>query len=101
MGEWREDGSVCPVCGGVGRGSRRYPAALCGACVGTLVDGDGRPVRLGNTGPLGTGLAIAAGGQTVEDGAEDLPLFAGGVDCRAREAHFGGVVVQPLAAWRR
>jgi hypothetical protein len=31
--------------------------------------------------------------------AEKLPLFVKGVECRAREHRFGGVVVQPLEAW--
>ena len=96
-----QPGATCPVCRGAGRRSARYPAALCPACVARLVDGKGRAVTLSNTGPLGHGLQVVAGADMREEGdAAALPLFCDGVECRAREARFGGVVVQPLAAWQ-
>jgi len=30
---------------------------------------------------------------------EDTPLFVNGIECQAREAHLGGIVIQPVAAW--
>lgn len=30
---------------------------------------------------------------------EDAPVFVDGIACWAREAHFGGIVVQPVAGW--
>ena len=95
-------GATCPVCGGAGRGSARYPEALCQPCVGELTDAEGRPVTLSNTDPLGHGVRITAGDTVIEEAeAEATPLFARGVACRAREARFGGVVVQPAAAWEQ
>ena len=100
VGGHPDPAATCPVCQGPGRRSERYPAALCPACVERLVDREGRTVALFNTDPLGHGLRIAAGIDAVEGtAAETLPLFCDGVECRAREARFGGVVVQPRAAW--
>lgn len=101
VGGHPDPAATCPVCRGPGRHSERYPAALCADCVERLVDGQGRAVTLLNTDPLGYGLRIAAGNDVVERTAADtLPLFCDGVECRAREARFGGVVVQPRAAWK-
>jgi hypothetical protein len=39
---WLPDGSVCPICAGPGRGSTRYPGALCERCEGLVRDRDGK-----------------------------------------------------------
>ena len=46
----------------------------------------------------GLEIRTAMGVLTSPD-AEKLPLFANGIECRAREHRFGGVVVQPLEVW--
>jgi hypothetical protein len=94
---WRLGGEICPVCRGEGRGSVSYPAAICRACEGRLVDWAGRPVDLANTFLLGAGIQVSNGDDVIVDG--DTPIFVDGIACWAREARFGGVVVQPAAAW--
>ena len=97
---WRKDGSVCPTCGGVGRKSTRYPAALCEVCQAAVSDSSGKSVQLFNEGFSG-GLQIVTHAHTlVGSDAENLPLFVNGIECRAREHRFGGVVVQPIDAWK-
>jgi hypothetical protein len=64
-------------------------------------DRDGNAVEMFNEGFSG-GLEIrTAGGTVASREAEELPLFVRGVECRAREHRFGGVVVQPIEAWGR
>jgi DNA polymerase-3 subunit epsilon len=77
----------------------RYPAALCEPCQASIRDRDGQSVQMFNEGFSG-GLEIrtATGALTLPE-AEKLPLFVRGIECRAREHRFGGVVVQPLEAW--
>jgi hypothetical protein len=96
---WSPDGSVCPICAGPGRGSTRYPAALCEPCEESVRDQDGKAVKIVNEG-LSGGLEIrTAAGRLTSPDAENLPLYAKGIECRAREHRFGGAVVQPLEAW--
>ena len=47
------------------------------------------------------GLEITVGSRTIRSPeAENFPLYADGIECRAREYRFGGVVVQPLRVWK-
>lgn len=72
---------------------------VCRACVDAAVDGHGSPVVLHNTGLLGTGLELIAGGvRLTDDDAAAFPIFIKGIACRAQEHRFGGVVVQVVAA---
>lgn len=97
--KWKPDWSVCPICGGAGRDSKRYPAALCETCVEGLVDIQGRGVQVFNEGFSG-GLLIKIGETTVTgEAAAQTAFFVRGVECRAREHRFGGIVVQPRGAW--
>jgi hypothetical protein len=97
---WSSDGGLCPICGGVGRGSARYPAALCASCQLSVFDENGHAVQLFNESVSG-GLEIKTGNESLTSPAsEHLPLYANGTECRAREGRFGGVVVQPLHAWK-
>lgn len=96
---WLADGSICPVCGGPGRRSARHPGALCQQCQAAVVDEVGRLVTLANEGFSG-GLEITVGSRIIRSPrAESFPLYVNGIECRAREYRFGGVVVQPLRVW--
>lgn len=97
MVTWRPGGEMCPVCGGEGRGSISYPAAICRDCEARLVDWAGQPVDVTSTSFLGTGIQVSNGEDVVVD--DDTPIFVDGIECWAREARFGGVVVQPVAGW--
>jgi hypothetical protein len=71
----------CPICQESTQENRRYPRYVCRAC---LTDG------------------IVVGGQLVPVRSVDVyshPFVeceVRGVRCRAREAHFGGIVVEPV-----
>jgi hypothetical protein len=97
MVTWRPGGEMCPVCEGEGRRSISYPAAICRDCETRLVDWAGRPVDIANTSLLGTGIQVSNDEEVVVD--DDTPIFVDGITCWAREARFGGVVVQPVASW--
>jgi hypothetical protein len=97
---WRKDGGLCPTCGGNGRKSIRYPAALCELCRAAVVDSAGLPVQLFNEDFSGCGLRIVTRVRTyVGSDAENLALYVNNIECRAQEHRFGGVVVQPVDAW--
>jgi len=84
---------------GTGKRIHALPAALCEACQASVRDRNGHPVEMFNEG-LSGGLEIRTATATVTfPEAEMMPLFVDGVECRAREHRFGGVVVQPLEAW--
>jgi len=99
VSEWKMDGSVCPTCGGAGRNSERYPGAVCESCELAVIDKTGTPVKLHNESMSG-GLMIVAGSRELKGGiAEGEALYIRGVECRAKEHRFGGVVIQPIDAW--
>lgn len=97
---WKPDGSVCPICSGPGRGSARYPGALCETCQESVVDINGHRVELYNQDMSG-GLLIKTWQDEAVVNPEEMPLFCKEVECRAREHRFGGVVVQPVQAWQK
>src|SRR5690606_31264408 len=87
----------CPVCGTLLRENPRYPRHVCTWCALDVTDADGRAVSLSNASLLGGYTAHHA-----DDGSPASPdvlagrVWIGGVEHRAQEARFGGVVVQPL-----
>ena len=97
---WSPDGNRCPICEGVGRGSTRYPAALCESCQTSIVDASGNGVQLFNEGFSGGLEIVTSAGTHRSSDAEAFSLYANGIECRAKEHKFGGVVVQPIEAWK-
>ena len=72
------NGSVCPICAGPGRGSMRYPAALCEACHKSIRDRDGQAVEMFNE-SLSGGLKIStANGALTSGSGEAASLRKGG-----------------------
>jgi hypothetical protein len=99
---WRSDlaplapgEASCPICGAPVLSSPRYPRRLCPACVLEATDAGGRPLRFANTDASGGLEARYADDDTRYTGET---TFVRGVSCRAAEAHFGGIVVQPIGA---
>ena len=86
----------CPICGEPRPHSPRYPDAVCAACVERAEDGAGRPLTFFNATLLG-GFEAAYGdtGARLEPGGDAQTCLIDGVPCVAREARFGGIVVQP------
>jgi hypothetical protein len=82
----------CPVCAMPRPSSTRYPQNVCADCVGRAEDGTGRRLRFFNT-----DLSGGFGAAYVDNGeARDSDgCFIDGRRCRAREARFGGIVVEP------
>jgi ADP-ribosyl-[dinitrogen reductase] hydrolase len=92
---WNMDGSICPACGGKGRHIQRYFGAICRPCEKLVTDADGRPVNVSNE-DIWRGVRVKSGDTVLP---KDTRLFINGIECQAREAHFGGIVIQPVAAW--
>jgi hypothetical protein len=91
----------CPVCGTPRPHSSRYPDSVCADCVRRAVDERGRSLVFSNLFPDSVGGFQALYADTRE--RVDTPdngcvCFIDGVRCWAREAYFGGVVVQPERA---
>ena len=83
----------CPICDESVTPMSRYPNYVCEDCVEKAVDSEGRAVLFTNTSLLGTGCK----GKYRETGeAYDSTIcFIEGIKCKAEEARFGGIVVQP------
>ena len=83
----------CPICGVSVHPSQRYPLYVCNACQNRAQSADGRPLVFYNAEFAGGYLAKFA------DTDEESPsheCYIDGIPCRADEARFGGIVVQPL-----
>lgn len=83
----------CPICGTLQRAVPRYPRYVCAACTARAVDEEGRPVQAYNTHVMGYGVQVLVTGTNEKLGTNTL--FIGGIACEAREARFGGIVIQP------
>lgn len=72
--------------------SARYPRRVCLECVERAQSVRGRRVRFGAEVPFGpiVGRYVATGKRYDKD-----ECFIDGVRCRVREAHFGGLVIEP------
>ena len=87
----------CPICGTPRPHSPRYPEHVCAACVERAVDEAGRRLTFFNTSLLGGfGAGYAESGERVLPETDEQSCFIDGVRCVAREARFGGIVVQPV-----
>lgn len=82
---------LCPVCGCGMTHNPRYPLAVCKSCKERVTDADGRGIELFQAEKDGSYAARYTGT------GEDYPsheCYIDGIRCWAREAHFGGIVVQ-------
>lgn len=85
----------CPICRASVTPNKRYPAYACDSCAERVVSPDGRPLVFGNVDISGGFEArYADSGETY--GSHICVID--GVNCRADEAKFGGIVIQPTAA---
>jgi hypothetical protein len=82
---------LCPICSAPVSPNPRYPRYVCRDCVPRASSFDGRPVRFGNS---GTGDGVEARYVDGDELYESRQCLIDGVRCWAREAHFGGVVIQ-------
>ncbi|HET8611523.1 MAG TPA: hypothetical protein VFL92_02020 [Sphingomonas sp.] len=91
MGAPASSAQHCPICGADVRPYPRYPRYLCAACASRARSRDGRPLAFGNAG-LGGGY-VAHFADTGEP-YDSHRCFVDGIECRADEARFGGIVIE-------
>lgn len=90
-----ESSQECPICEAALPQNLRYPFMLCGECMDLATDASGRKLEFSNLDATGGFQAHYA------DTGEEYPHHAcvvRGVQCHADEAHFGGIVIQPLGS---
>ena len=82
---------ACPICGRPIQANPRYPRQVCADCTRKTADEHGRALRFYNQGLSGGFQA-----QYADTGEwRDSPTcYVDGVQCRAEEGRFGGIVVQ-------
>lgn len=95
----------CPICGkGLPRDlNLRYPKRLCGACMAQASSKGGRLVEFSNVAGVKekkARLIILVGGvhgTYVDSGRpyRSTICFVNGIKCTVKEAHFGGIVIEP------
>lgn len=86
----------CPSCAGPATQTKRYPHALCATCTGRATDLSGRPVAMSNVSLSGGFIARHRDDETVCDQVTtDHRVLIDGLEFRAGEARFGGIVVRP------
>jgi hypothetical protein len=83
----------CPICGFAMPVWPRYPRMLCGLCEYEAQDEEGRALRFYNVDSTGGFRAEYA--DTGQQRAGHI-CYVRGVKCLADEAHFGGIVIQPV-----
>ncbi|MGM7423628.1 ADP-ribosylglycohydrolase family protein [Cellulosimicrobium sp. CpK407] len=86
----------CPLCGTLVRWNPRYPRHVCTWCERDVTDEAGRAVSLSNVDFGGGYQAHYLDRSPASDAVRDGRVWIGGVEHRAREARFGGIVVEPL-----
>jgi len=84
----------CPICNAELQVFARYPKYVCRDCVLKATDSNGRALIFGNPYPLGHGFA-AKYADTGEE-YDSRVCYIDGVECRAAEARFGGIVVETV-----
>ncbi len=81
----------CPICARPQPFEARYPRRVCAACTYRACDEAGRPIEFFN---LGLSGGFAARYRDDGEARRGNLCFIDGVECRADEAHLGGVVIQ-------
>ena len=92
-----------PICSKpVSPSNPRYPQQVCRDCRERPCSRDGRPVHFTNVSPGDAlpGMRLRAFYPDTAEPYATALCTIDGVECVADEAYMGGVVVQPLSAWR-
>ncbi|MEP6945834.1 MAG: hypothetical protein ABJA02_07950 [Acidobacteriota bacterium] len=82
----------CSICNAQVPAMGRYPQYVCGTCYLRATDEDGRSISFSNVSLSGGFAALYR--DTHEERHSDI-CYIDGIKCRAEEARFGGIVVQP------
>ncbi|MFF2267859.1 ADP-ribosylglycohydrolase family protein [Cellulosimicrobium cellulans] len=86
----------CPLCGTLARWNPRYPRHVCAWCQADVTDETGRAVSLTNVDFGGGYQAHYLDRSPASEAVRSGRVWIGGVEHRARDARFGGIVVEPL-----
>ncbi|GED09378.1 ADP-ribosylglycohydrolase family protein [Cellulosimicrobium cellulans] len=86
----------CPLCGTLLRENPRYPRHVCAWCSSDVTDEAGRAVSLTNVDFGGGYQAHYLDRSPASDAVRGGRVWIGGVEHQARDARFGGIVVEPL-----
>ena len=87
------DGAMtkCPICGTPQKANPRYPHYVCRECAADVRDEEGAALAIDNANSVdGISVTYRASGEE----RESRVCFIRGFRCVARQAHFGGVVLQ-------
>ena len=82
----------CPICRSSVTYSERYPNYVCYDCSSRATDENGRSLSFANVSLSGGFAAIYSDTREERDSHE---CYIDGVRCRANEASFCGIVIQP------
>jgi len=83
----------CPICSKDVRPSLRYANYVCSECVPKATDENGQLVGFVNEDISGGCVGVYIGSQQLYSKTE---CFINGIKCKAQEARFGGIVIQPI-----
>ncbi|MBP6002385.1 MAG: hypothetical protein KA746_03015 [Pyrinomonadaceae bacterium] len=84
----------CPICRSPVPVSDRYPNYVCDECFVRATDEEGRSLSFSNVSLSG---GFAALYRDTHEERDSHICYIDEVRCWADEAHFGGIVIQPLA----
>ena len=87
---WKKQ--FCPICKEPVEWVTRYPDYVCENCINRATDANGRAITFQNDNPLGFG--VIAKYQDSEECCESEHCVIDGVECKANEVRFGGIVIQ-------
>ena len=99
---------TCPVCFKPVKTLERYPRSLCSQCSARVTDQSGRPVVFYDIqalpAPNSSGVTLIGGfyGYYANTGLQDIypssTCYVDGITCEAKNARFGGIVIETLTA---
>ena len=99
---------TCPVCSKPVKTLERYPRSLCSQCSARVTDRSGRPVVFYDIqalpAPNSSGVTLIGGfyGYYANTGLQEIypssTCYVDGITCEAKNARFGGNVIEALTA---
>ena len=88
-----KDRQFCPICAAEIKVVLRYPNYVCRSCASKASSADGRRLNFYNESLSGGFLAFFA---DTNEPYDSHVCFIEGVQCRADQAHFGGIVIEKM-----
>lgn len=95
MFETMAEDQKCPICGAAVPFSEHYPNYVCDECFAKATDESGRSLSFSNVSLSG---GFAALYRDTREERDSHVCFINGIECRAEEGHFGGIVIRPVTS---